>query len=617
MMIRPYFLIAYFLMLLNTSVFLRFIDFEEGGGIKTIVFCVAAWLVYSAIYLIPAALITGLASLLRRKGFTCSVAVIAVALSQMAVAADAKLFAMYGFHFNSFVWNLITTPGGIESMGATVGTQITVACLVTACFIVHAAVMWALCRWATVASFIGRLTSKRCLVVYAAAWVVLFLVQFFLYGGAHFFQQAPVLVAGEKFPLFQQVKMRSLFRSLGYVQPPQSEMQIKVSQSLDIVYPLHAIERETHKQYNIVWLTCESWRYDMLSPEIMPETYAFSEKAASFQNHYSGGNGTRMGMFSMFYGIYANYWHAFINEQRGPVLIDWLLEDNYQFGMYTSARFTYPEFDKTMFLRVPHQDMHEDNPESLGCENDARNIGRIVDFIEKRDKNRPFMAFMFFESTHAPYSFFPEDVIKTPYLEDLNYIKMNPEKEIAEIKNRYINASRSLDRNIGRLLDYLEKNKLLDNTIVIINGDHGEEFMENGRYGHNSTFSDQQTRTPMVVWYPGMSPMKTNKLTSHLDIPATLATFLGVKNHPNDYSHGVDLFGKIKREYTVIADWDGVGFVDNEYKGSLPLKTSGFSQQRITTKDDKPADKEAFYRTRKNELFEIINDLGRFTDNNK
>lgn len=611
---RAYFLISYLLMLLNTGAFLRFINWDEGNWV-TALFCICCWLVYSILYLAPAAIITGIASLSKKKGVLYATAVMTVALSQIAVGADAKLFAMYDFHFNGFVWNLITTPGGIESMGATMGTQVTVACLVVMVFAVHALLLWALCKLPKFTALIECLASKRFLVGYGVAFIVLFLVQFFLYGSAHFFQKAPILVAAEKFPFFQQVKMRSLFRSLGYEQPMQSEVQIQTPKNLSLFYPIKAIEREEHKKYNIVWLTGESWRFDMLSPEIMPKTYAFSKTAVNFSNHYSGGNGTRMGMFSMFYGIYANYWHAFINEKRGPVLMDWLIEDNYQFGMYTSARFTYPEFDKTMFLRIPPEAMYEGNKEPSGCENDEENIARVIEFIKKRDKNRPFMTFMFFESTHAPYSFFERDAIRKPYLEDLNYIKMDPEKEIDEIKNRYINASRSLDENIGTLLEYLRKEQLLENTIIIINGDHGEEFMEKGRYGHNSTFSEEQVRTPMIIWYPGVHAAVVNRMTSHLDIPATLGRFLGVKNPSNDYSHGYDLLGDFVREYTVIADWDGIGFVDDEYKGSLPLKTSSFGKQRITTKDDKPADKDVFYKKKKSELFEIINELGRFNKN--
>jgi membrane-anchored protein YejM (alkaline phosphatase superfamily) len=104
-------------------------------------------------------------------------------------------------------------------------------------------------------------------------------------------------------------------------------------------------------------------------------------------------------------------------------------------------------------------------------------------------------------------------------------------------------------------------------------GDHGEEFMEKGRWGHNSTFSQEQTLVPLVLWVPGQSPRQVDTITSHLDIPATLMDLLGVANSPLEYSQGTDLLGSQQRYYTVISGWDNVAYVDNEDKAIFPMKT--------------------------------------------
>ena len=65
--------------------------------------------------------------------------------------------------------------------------------------------------------------------------------------------------------------------------------------------------------------------------------------------------------------------------------------------------------------------------------------------------------------------------------------------DIVPIKNRYINSVHHLDAQFGRIYDYLKQHQLLENTIVIMNGDHGEEFMEKGFWGHNSTFAVSYT----------------------------------------------------------------------------------------------------------------------------
>ena len=103
----------------------------------------------------------------------------------------------------------------------------------------------------------------------------------------------------------------------------------------------------------------ESLRPDVVEPEIMPALHRFSRDAWRFAQHYSGGNGTRMGMFSMFYGVHGPYWFQFLAERRSPVLVDVLQQQDYQLGVFTSARFSYPEFDRTIFARVPDEAMRD------------------------------------------------------------------------------------------------------------------------------------------------------------------------------------------------------------------------------------------------------------------
>src|SRR4030095_12363055 len=101
--------------------------------------------------------------------------------------------------------------------------------------------------------------------------------------------------------------------------------------------------------------------------------------------------------------------------------------------------------------------------------------------------------------------------------EEMNYATMDLERDMGLIKNRYINSCRHLDTQIERILKYLDEKGLMSSTIVLITGDHGEEFMEHGRWGHNSTFSEEQIRVPFVLWVPGRQPEEVNRMSSHLD----------------------------------------------------------------------------------------------------
>jgi membrane-anchored protein YejM (alkaline phosphatase superfamily) len=187
------------------------------------------------------------------------------------------------------------------------------------------------------------------------------------------------------------------------------------------------------------------------------------------------------------------------------------------------------------------------------------------------------------------------------------------DKDIGLIMNRYINSCNHLDTQFGRVIDYLQEKGLLDSTIVVMTGDHGEEFMETGRWGHNSNFTDWQTLVPMVLWAPGMEHGVVKKMTSHLDLPATILKKLGVTNDPADYSLGFDMLGDHQREYLVMGDWDKIVCVDGEYKATFAIR-SALGTQELTTRDDKDAtgQKDAYYQSRQQMLLNVMREMKAF-----
>lgn len=67
----------------------------------------------------------------------------------------------------------------------------------------------------------------------------------------------------------------------------------------------------------------------------------------------------------------------------------------------------------------------------------------------------------------------------------------------------YLQALHYLDRQIGRLIDHLEATGLTDNTIVVVASDHGEEFLDHGRWGHwESNLYDEIVRVPLLIRLP-------------------------------------------------------------------------------------------------------------------
>ena len=609
--------------LLLLVIFISFAVFIHAPNAAAIVFAVAVSLSYALAVLLPAAAVVGGVQVLamcfkgadrpwlRRSVYT--LAVVCLSFTVAVLLVDRVIFKMYGFHFNGFVWNLLTTPGGIESMGFDRAAVWSAAAMALGLLAGQALLLWACIAWSR--SKPGR-TGKLLHIAHKSMPFIagiMFIVQALIYGCSHFYARGDILTASNAFPFFQPITFASQLEAFGLEPVRQRILSARQGGDGALRYPHHPLVLpEKSPRYNIVWLVAESLRADMLNPEVMPQTWAFAQQAQHFTHHYSGGNGTRHALFSMFYGLYGNYWFKMLNERRSPVLMDLLQQNDYQIELFTSAKFSYPEFDKTIFAGIDKTHLHADG-EGPGWQRDRTNVSSLLQFLTDRDPQRPFMTFMFFESPHARYYFPPECAIRKPYLDDFNYATVNLEKDMPLIFNRYVNSCYHLDTQYGRVIDYLKANGLLDSTIVILTGDHGEEFMEHGRWGHNSTFTEQQIRSPLVMWIPGMPARTHPQVTSHLDIPATVLTTLGVTNPPDDYTLGVNLLSGQGDPYVILSDWSDLVYCDSDCKIVLPLKATGGMGQIVTTADDQGVpDASAVYAAKTPRLVEVLKKAGAF-----
>jgi membrane-anchored protein YejM (alkaline phosphatase superfamily) len=606
----------------------RFLGSANFVSIKIAAFSLAVYLTYSLAYLlamaIPVLLLNGLISWKKldgvfgrpawlRSAAVYAAAIVLMTLAQVFLFADGTIYDIYGFHFNGFVFNLLMTPGGVRSMGADTASMLTFGGLVAGIALLQAAMLWLVCRSVRWRTMCQRVFSRRMVKAIVATSILLAVAERLTYAVGDLRQDSAVMQSTVVFPFYQPCTIKQLARKLGIEVTRAPSYRVKVDDGA-LNYPLHPIQRREHRSWNIVWLAIESWRSDMLDPTIMPGTSAFADKAVNFRHHYSGGNGTRMGVFSMFYGLYGSYWFNFLNHERAPVIMNVLQQDGYQLSMYTSAAFTYPEFDRTVFANLPAEKLHSFD-QGHGYERDRHNVTDMLRFIDQRDPDRPFMTFMFFESPHARYHFPPEAVIKEPYLKKLNYVTMDLARDMDLIKARYINACHSLDQTLTDLIAQLDRRQLLDSTIILMTGDHGEAFMEHGRWGHGSDFTEEQTRVPLVLWVPGQAPAVVTRMTSHMDIPVTLLTLLGVTNPPQDYSMGMDLLGDEVRSYSVLADWNNIEATGAQYKFIFPMTMAGMMQRRqATTKDDQPVDDPGkVLSMNKSVYIEIMRGMSRFS----
>ena len=98
----------------------------------------------------------------------------------------------------------------------------------------------------------------------------------------------------------------------------------------------------------------------------------------------------------------------------------------------------------------------------------------------------------------------------------------------------YLGTIRAVDENVGRLLDYLEANDMMENTIIVYTSDQGFYLGEHGWFDKRFVY-DESFRTPLLVAWPGkVEPGSvSDEMVQNLDFAQTFLDVAGVEQ-PSD-----------------------------------------------------------------------------------
>lgn len=132
-------------------------------------------------------------------------------------------------------------------------------------------------------------------------------------------------------------------------------------------------------------------------------------------------------------------------------------------------------------------------------------------------------------------------------------------RELAEFKYQrymrdYAKVVRSLDENVGRVLDYLERNGLSENTLVVYTSDQGFYMGEHGWFDKRFMY-EESMRTPLVMRLPeGLSRRgDVNALVQNIDLAPTFLDIAGVD--VPEQMHGMSLLPLLEGEEESEKDW--------------------------------------------------------------
>ena len=485
-----------------------------------------------------------------------------ISILQIINFIDTSIYRIFKFHINSMVINLIFTEGTKDSLDLGVKTYITLSFVIISIIVLEFILIKKLYD-----KLSNKAISKRVIYLTLILSLVVILSDKFIYAIGDLYNRRAVTRYCKVFPLYQPMTIKRFMRKqFGFKIDREDTIKLD-KRYTSLNYPKEELEHTYQKEYpNIIWILIDAWRYDMFNEELTPNINEFSNKSMVFTNHYSGGNASRFGVFSLFYGIYGYYWHHFLGDRCSPIFIDELIKLGFDFKIISSRKLTSPEFRKTAFIKIPDYVLDR-LPGKKAEERDPILTQTFLNWLDNRDKSKPFFSFLFYNASHRPYSY-PDNFERyTPSNKNPNFVTIG-KKDIVSLLNSYKNAIYFADFEIGKLLTDLEEKQMLQNTIVIITGDHGEEFYETGFWGHTSSFSQYQTKVPFILHIPDVPHKIITYLTSHNDVVPTMFELLGYTSPSNIYSQGQSVLDGKGHDFVVACGWDDCAII---YKNNTLL----------------------------------------------
>jgi arylsulfatase A-like enzyme len=167
----------------------------------------------------------------------------------------------------------------------------------------------------------------------------------------------------------------------------------------------------------------------------------------------------------------------------------------------------------------------------------------FVTWLYYRQDKRPFFAFLNYYDAHSPYlppngaksRFGPgprtltEFLVLTELWQSVDKLKLTQDF-VNLVQDSYDNCLAFLDACLGQLFEALEDGRVLDNTVVIITADHGEELGDHTLFEHGESLYRPEVRVPLLVILPSRArtPFVVRRTVSLRDLPATIVDLAGL-----------------------------------------------------------------------------------------
>lgn len=310
---------------------------------------------------------------------------------------------------------------------------------------------------------------------------------------------------------------------------------------------------------NVIVIMMESVGDMIINEEYFPNFYKMYSEGISFQNNYSPRNSCATGNneFSGMTGLYTIQNECTANTYSSNTYFTSIFNLFKNNGYKTSSMHDYTE--KYYLRSIIHKNMGSDayyGVDDLGIaySNEYREWASDEEFMEVAmditlsDTSDPFMLWLTTVSPHQPYN--------QSSTEGDKYLSMTEDTDYSMEVRRYLSKLKTLDNSLGILLERLESAGILEDTVIVLYGDHYPYGLKDKDI---STVLDydledyEVERTPMVIYNSGSKSEVVEKYSSYVNLTPTLANLFNLDYDPRLYM-GADVFSDEYLDIVVFAD---------------------------------------------------------------
>lgn len=247
---------------------------------------------------------------------------------------------------------------------------------------------------------------------------------------------------------------------------------------------------------------------DRLASEGFLFRRAISQIPLTLPSHTSIFTGT----FPAFHGVRDN--GGYFVSPQSLTLAEILKQHGYKTSAFVSAFVLDSKWGLDQGFDTYYDDFDISKADESGFAEVQRQGGltneQALQWLESVDQNKPFFTWIHYYDPHDPYE--------------------PPEPFRAEYSGRpYDGEIAYADSLVGQVLDVLKKRGMLEKTVIVITGDHGEGLGQHHELNHAMFIYDTTLHVPLIMKLPGNTSGEIEQTVQHVDIVPTLLDLLGIE----------------------------------------------------------------------------------------